>query len=498
MGLLGFIATVPLLFMVRRVSESGRQRRFWPAFGYGTVAGVALFGPLLWWLLPFGLTPFGLLVVIQAAYTGLFSGLMAVWGARRGRPVLAAALWVAIEAARASWPLGGFSWGALAYTQHAGGPALGVARTLGVYGVSLVVIIVAIALEEGIHQAWASREEARAADVPAEVVFQRAQRPLLTILGALSLAVLLSGEPPPVNGGRIEIGIAQAGDTRYTSAAGINRLDSDRIERVATLALAATEPFAEDPPDLVIWPENAVDTDIYANPDSPVADSLAAAVAMVQPSPLFAGEYRAGPQPRTQFNRMTVHTVDGPGDSYAKRRPVPFGEYIPLRRWLDWFPPLDQIPVDTLPGEAAKVVDVAGARVGAIICFENIFPFLARDQVLAGADVLVVSTNNTSFGATAMSRQHVAFSQVRAVETGRWVVHAGLSGISGFIDPEGVVHQETALFQAESPRMEVPLIEGLTPAMRLGSLVPGLAQLIAMAMFGLRLGEWVRRRREQQ
>ena len=130
-----------------------------------------------------------------------------------------------------------------------------------------------------------------------------------------------------------------------------------------------------------------------------------------------------------------------------------------------------------------------------MICFENIFPGLVRDQVLAGADLVVVSTNNSSFGDTPMSAQHLAFSTLRAVETGRWVVHAGISGISAFISPEGEVLQRTELFEPASPRMEVPLLDGTTMAMRLGSLVPGLAQMMAVAAMALVLGERVRARR---
>ncbi len=175
---------------------------------------------------------------------------------------------------------------------------------------------------------------------------------------------------------------------------------------------------------------------------------------------------------------MTVFTQEGIGPSYTKRRPVPFGEYVPAREALDWFPPLAQIPQDILAGDGPQVLEVAGARVGGVICFENTFASLARDQVLAGADVLVVSTNNSSYGRSPMSAQHLAFSQLRAVETGRWVVHAGISGISGFIDPDGGVHQRTDLFEPVAIRMDVPLIEGLTPAMRVGDAVGLLAGLL--------------------
>src|SRR5690606_6337958 len=223
-------------------------------------------------------------------------------------------------------------------------------------------------------------------------------------------------------------------------------------------------------------------------------ERLEAAVALLDGGPLLAGEYITGTRPRTLYNRMTVYTADGEGDAYVKRVPVPFGEYVPFRRWLDWFPPLEQLPNDTLPGEAAQVLDVAGARVGAVICFENTFGSLVRDQVLEGADVLVVSTNNTSFGLTPMSRQHVAFSQLRAVETGRWVVHAGLSGISGLIDPTGAMTQTTELFEQDLVRADVPLVEGMTPAMVVGNIVGWVATAVVLAaLVVLAVQRWRRR-----
>ncbi len=477
-GWLGIVALAPLVALARRVGTGAAPLR--RGAGWGLLAGGVFFAPLLYWLVPFGYAAFGLLTLIQALSVSAYVAAMAWVGERRGRALVAVVAWVGLERLRAGWPLGGFSWGVLGYTQHDGGLLLGSARTLGVYGVSLLLATIAVALEEGVTAGLRAWPEARATDVPADAVFSSVRNPLLTILGALSIGVLLAGEAPAPSDRTIEVGIAQAGDTRATSAAGVNREDRGRIERVAELALAATEPFAADPPDLVVWPENSLDIDVRTDRGADIAAILQEAVDLVAPTPILAGEYQVGEQPRTLFNQMTVFTTEGAGDSYVKRQPVPFGEYVPARDLLDWFPPLAQIPNDTLPGDAAQVLDVAGARVGGVICFENTFDTLVRDQVLAGADLLVVGTNNSSFGDTAMSRQHLAFSQVRAVETGRWVVHAGISGISGFVDPDGVVHEQTGLFTPASPRMAVPLVDGRTASLRVAPVLATLVQLLAV------------------
>src|SRR5207249_1902553 len=106
------------------------------------------------------------------------------------------------------------------------------------------------------------------------------------------------------------------------------------------------------------------------------------------------------------------------------------------------------------------------------ICFENTFASLDRRLVADGARFLVVSTNNASYGRTAASRQHLIMSRLRAVENGRWVVHAAVSGISAFIDPEGRVHRPTRLFQLVTDRFTIRESSARTLYTRLGDWFP--------------------------
>jgi apolipoprotein N-acyltransferase len=163
---------------------------------------------------------------------------------------------------------------------------------------------------------------------------------------------------------------------------------------------------------------------------------------------------------------------------------VPFAEYIPARSLFAWYPALDVVTSDMVAGERPVVFDVAGARIGTVLCFDSTFPPLVREQVLAGAEVLVVSTNNSSWGRSPASAQHLAYSQVRAVETGRHVLHGGLSGISAVVDPEGRVSQRTEIFDEAVVRADLPLIAGLTPAMRAGDLVGRTAMALSAAGLG--------------
>ncbi|MBA2576312.1 MAG: apolipoprotein N-acyltransferase [Euzebyaceae bacterium] len=482
----GVLALVPLLLLARDLADGRRPAR--RGAGWGLLAGVAFFGPLLSWILRFGVVPFALLTLLQAAAVAAFVAFLSRWGGRPGRPAVAVVAWVALEAVRGSWPLGGFPWGGLGYTQHDGGLLLPAARSVGVLGVSAACAAIAVCVEEGGWRVWRSWPAFRAAgprgDVRADVLFGALRTPLLSGLGILVLSVLLAGEPPAPTGRTLDIAAVQGTNIRSTSAAGVMRVSTDRIIRVAEQMVLATRPLAADPPELTIWPENSLDADVTDERNATVRALVSEALDLLGGAPLLANGALAGPRPATFLNAMLQVAPDGTVvDAYVKRRPVPFAEYIPGRRWLDWFPPLDQIPSDALPGAEPGVFSVAGTRVGTVICFENIFPELVHSQVREGAQLLVVSTNNTSFGRSAMSSQHLAFSQVRAVETGRWVLHAGISGISGIVDPEGRVTQRTALFEEAIVRADLPLVEGRTLATRLG----GAIGWAAVALFALAL-----------
>jgi apolipoprotein N-acyltransferase len=163
---------------------------------------------------------------------------------------------------------------------------------------------------------------------------------------------------------------------------------------------------------------------------------------------------------------------------------VPFGEFIPARALLEWFPPLDQIPRDAQPATAPQSMEVVdGVQAAVIICFETIFASIVRTNLLAGdapAQIAFSLTNDASFGDSAEPAQHLAQTQLRAVETGRWFVHAALSGSSAFVAPDGRVEQATALFTVDSIRTEVPLVTGYTPYLAVGDVIGWVTRTVVL------------------
>jgi apolipoprotein N-acyltransferase len=464
-ALAGPLALVPLLALGRDVAGDVRHR-VRTGFGWGLLAAAIFFGPLLWFIYGIDAVAWTLLVLIESLSIAAFVAALAAWGDRPARAVVAVVWWVGLEALRSSFPFGGFSWGVLGYTQHDGGLLLPVARTLGVLGVSVACAALAVAVESALQ---------RLRSAP-----RSAFRPVLAGVAVLAVCALLRAVPPPApTGETIDIAGVQAANIQYTSAAWAGRQDSDRIVRVAEEVLAATRPLADDPPDVTVWPENSLDADVTDERNTGVRTAVAEGLDLLDGNALLAGTFMAGPRPGTHYNALVELTPDGIGDVYRKRRPVPFAEYIPGRQLFDWYPALDQVSSDMQPGDGPDVLEVAGARIGAVICFENTFPALAREQVLSGANVLVVSTNNSSWGRSTASEAHVAFSQLRAVETGRYILHAGISGISGLIDPTGHVTQRTDHFAQALTRADLPLVDNVTPAMRLSHLVGPTAMVLS-------------------
>jgi apolipoprotein N-acyltransferase len=483
----GLVALVPLLALARELSETARPVAL--GAGWGIVAGGLSFGLLLTWIARFGIVPWLLLSLILALFVGAFVAGVAAWGRRPGAAVFAVVWWVALEAVRSSWPFGGFPWGQLGLTQHAGGLILPVARSLGVLGLSLACAAFAVAVEELIRRVLVALRSGPPGRQAGERAAVAVRTPAVAALLILVLAVLLGGDPPSETDATIDMAGVQGNDQELPPI--IGREDVGRIERITDRMVTATSALADDPPEVVVWPENSLDADTRTFPQ--LRARVQEAIDLVDGAPLIAGALLDGPEERTFYNTMVQYGPDADiTDIYVKRRLVPFGEYVPLRRWLAWYPTLQYVPSDGIVGDEPNAFEVNGATVGPITCYESVFPDLVRDQVLDGAQTLIVSVNNASYGRTAATAQHLAFSRVRAVETGRWVLHAGISGISAVVDPHGRSSQETGLFVQAIVRADFPLVDEPTVYVRLGDMVGPISR--GLAVIGLLWLVWDRRR----
>jgi apolipoprotein N-acyltransferase len=220
-------------------------------------------------------------------------------------------------------------------------------------------------------------------------------------------------------------------------------------------------------PDLVIWPENSSDIDPYRNEDAAAQiDRAARGIG----APILVGAVVDGPGRYISNRAIVWDPVTGPGQTYDKRHPVPFAEYIPDRSFFRHFSDkVDLVRRDFHGGSRPGVLSLGGTRIGDVICFEVVYDGLVRDVVHGGAGMLVVQTNNATFGFTDESSQQLAMSRLRAVEHGRSVVIAATSGISAVIAPDGSVVQESQLFTPDAWVDRIAQRSGTTVADRVGA-----------------------------
>lgn len=436
----------------------------------GWAFGIAFFVPHLHWSgIYVGVLPWFALAGVQSVYLAVMAaGFPRIWrlheqlsqrlGASIGSAVAAlafAGLWVAQEAIRGRAPFGGFPWGRLAFSQ-ASAPTAGLAAIAG------APLITAAVAAIGALLAIAMAAPGRSADL----------RRLLLIVaaGVLLLSGILIPRPVGGQGSHPALQIAAVQGNVPEAGLGFNaerRAVLDNHAK-ATLALAQRVAAGQIPrPDLVIWPENSSDIDPLQNPDAArVINGAVTAIGV----PIVLGAVLDQPAGMLSNASIVWTPGSGAGEMYVKQHPAPFGEYIPYRSFFRHFSDkVDLVSKDFTKGTRTGLLTVGATKLGDVICFEVAYDGLVRDSVQAGANLIAVQTNNATFGYTDESVQQLAMSRLRAIESGRSVVHISTVGISAIIRPDGSVEQRSGHFTQESLEAEVPLRTSQTIATRVGA-----------------------------
>jgi apolipoprotein N-acyltransferase len=389
------------------------------------VFGLGFFSVLLFWISIVGYVAWVLLIILQALFLSLFGLLWALLS--RHDPVvvrvgLAALSWVAIELLRSTVPLGGFTWGQLAQSQHdLFYWTLRPAAFGGAWLVAALLVAINAVLAELPRATWAKRGVLGAAAVT-----------LLALPLALPVA---SSDGPALRVGIVQGNVPQdfAGSF-YDKELAITRSHARLTRSLDTSDL-----------DLVVWPESSVGIDLRR--DNVAADLVAGAARSAGVPMIVGGNLDLDAQ-RYKVVAFYVSPEGEVEDVYQKTHLVPFGEYVPGRDLLSWVPMLDQVPRDAVPGSRPHVFELPQGPIATVISFEGDFGSLVRRPIDAGGRALVVATNTSTWGHSWASAQHLAFSQVRSAENQVAVVHAALSGISGFIEPGGELVASTGLYEA--------------------------------------------------
>ncbi len=454
--ILAWVALVPLLLALPYLPSA-------LSIPTGFLAGVVAATGRTYWIsetlqlygnLPAAVAIFttALLILYMALYTTAFMAIakhlnfsspLFAWAA--------AATWTLLEWVQ-NWLLSGFPWQLLGYSQYLNLPFLQWASASGIYGLSFVLVLFNAAL--------------------AQAVYFRSFRPFLPVPLALVIGIHLWGyahlqaidstAAPTLRVGVIQGNIPQ--DRKWK----VNRLEWT-THHYASLA----RQLAKEMPDLIIFPETALpfyfDDPFYA----PYRQEIYRLAKQVK-IPLLVGslEGRIGEPTTPIYNRAFMLDANGETTGFAdKVHLVPFGEFLPFPELFQYLEGLTAESGQFAHGEAHRAIDVPGSntRVGVFICYESIFPEISRALTQLEVDFLVNTTNDAWFGHTAAPHQHFAMAIVRAVETGRAVVRAANTGISGVITPSGRVRFATDLFETTTFVEAVPLSQRQTLYMRFGN-----------------------------
>jgi apolipoprotein N-acyltransferase len=385
-----------------------------------TWAGLFLLGPFVglmtglwflavWWVIP------------RLAGHPAFTRIIAFFGL--------AGLWVLIEWLRGVL-FGGFPWLPLAASQWQRPLVLQSASMAGAWSVSFILVMFNLGVAAYAHRIFYEGATGLRKRSPEFMVAL-----MLLVFGSFPFIANITSRQAarPVRVALVQPYIPQhqKWDTSFATQV---------LTTLEQVTLAAND---KGSPDFIVWPEAVTPWVLYS--DAGVRDWLET-LAKRTGKPILLGSVAAdmpGDAPDTWRNgAFVVNPVTGLSErSYTKRKLVPFGEYVPLRSVFSWLEKVTPIGGDFTPGLSAEpLVLPAGVDrlpVGVLICYEDIFPGLARESTQSGAEVLAVLTNNGWFGEGSAAYQHAAHSVLRAVENRRPVLRVGNGGWSGWIDEYG-------------------------------------------------------------
>ncbi len=445
-----WLGLTPLLLLL----ESERPGR---AFAWGFLAGIGFFGVLLRWVLTLRdwiglliIPVFALLIAFQALYWGAFGlGVRLLRRVPVAAKVLALpALWVAIEFARASGPLG-LPWGGLGYALHRRWVLIQMAEITGVWGISFAIVAVNCLIAQALRR--------RSWRPPLMAGF------LLLALWGLGQGLLHLQRPLPLQGEfELKIALIQPNVPQREKAdpRGLERLQTHYERLLSQVPEEAT---------LAVLPESILPA--YLLRDATAREPLDSFVRKTRKYLLFGTlDYREG----KFHNTAALLAPTGVVGRYDKVRLVPFStEYVPLRAlWerlgLGWL--LQRLaPAELTPGKNFMPLALDGtARLGTPICFESAFPGVSREFVRNRATLLVTITDDAWFDHSAELEQHFSFGVFRAIETRRWFVQVANTGLSGVITPRGRVVLRSQPEQEEVLSKAVYLLKGETFYVRYG------------------------------
>ena len=413
-GALAFVAPVPLFLAIRSIE------RAFIAIALGFAWGAAFFGLLLNWLMVLGFVAWFPLAILMGTFTATYVAI--IWVFRLWTPwrwwLIAVGGWVAMEYIRGRFPFGGFPWGDIGYPAAGLPGAIGSVQWIGPAGWTVLVVAFAAGLTLVLehHRDWRMFVDSASVLV------------LLIIAGAFL-------GPAPA-GERWRTAIVQGG-----SPCPQTRCQNEN-QRIYEQHLELTKSIPADSVRLVIWPENSTGSPYEPENNDEVFREITEQAQRINAYILVSGTRVDGDS--SFYNVNILYSPDGVKvGEYLKRHPVPFGEFVPLRGLFDFVPQLDRVPRDMIRGTEPVVFPTDDGILGSLISFEGSFARSMRSTAGAGAQMMVVTTNTSSYGRSPATDQALGMVRVNAAAAGLDTAYASITGKSTFITADGQVGETT-------------------------------------------------------
>ena len=473
---LAWFALVPLLAASKSLSYRN-------GFFLGLLTGLVHYLTLFYWLahtmstyghLPFyvSLPLLFLLSFYLALYIALFSTAVTILcSSPLSISYTAPLVWVSLEYIR-SFLLTGFPWELLGYSQFNMLHLIQISDIFGVYGVSFCIVLsnttlflIFLALT---NKDWKEKN----IGIKQAVLVTAAVAVVLAAVWGYGNWRIHRLHELAVNSPSVKVAVVQ-GNIDQAQKWDPAFQKSSTIKYIR-LSLRSKNLH----PDLVVWPETA--TPFYFTQNTELSNLVLSGIRET------GADFLIG-SPAFDFEKNKIEyynsafLVDADGNvtgRYDKSHLVPFGEYVPLKRWLPFVGKMVESVGDFRAGEKGRTLKWKKFRIGVLICYEVIFPPLARAMVQNHASILFNLTNDAWYGRSSAPFQHFSMAIFRAVENRRSLVRAANTGISGFIDPSGNVIEATRIFKDAVITQNVPMLAIKTFYSKYGD-------VFAMACLGL-------------
>jgi apolipoprotein N-acyltransferase len=466
-GLLYFLSFPPYEFwylifpalLLFYYSLLSNEKSFLSGFIFGCVA----YGVILLGIQSIGLEAWIPLTILMGLMYGIFAKLFSYLNTKSENNfyVLLAAL-AAFDLIRAYFPFGGFPWGfpsTVLLTGPVDGPlffeVLLYFKNFGPTGSSLLLQSFPLIIALGIYSKYKQKNYFKDYTIFSLLVFS---------IYIFNLIIIdFNNQDAYIETSELNIAIVQ-GNSPCPGAK--NRCTNER-QKIYDSHLTQTQSL-DGNFDLVVWPESSTGFNNDPGIHSRVQKDISIQALRLDSNFLIGGDR---PVQNQYFENYGIFiNKDGEiVDQYLKQHPVPFGEYIPFRKYLDWIPPLALVPRDMIRGDGQKIFMVNDTKISTVISFEGSFQRYIRNSVQDGAELVVILTNQASYGESGMSDQFILMSRANAISNGRPIVHAAITGKSAFIDHKGKVISKTELFETVVLTEKIEVKKTETPYSKYGN-----------------------------